>query len=153
MPTSTSQRWARASISLSIALAFADASVVVLALPQIVIRLHTSISHVTWVITAYNLSFIACTLVIVPFATRLASRRALVTGLAIFGLASLGSGAAGDLTVLIVFRCIQGAGAAPAGVRVAAAVHRQGDSGSSCCTAGRRPPRSAPPSVPQPAGS
>ena len=112
MPASTSQRWAHASISLSIALAFADASVVVLALPQIVIRLHTSISHVTWVITAYNLSFIACTLLIVPFATRLASRAALVTGLAIFGLASLGSGAAGDLTVLIVFRCVQGAGAA-----------------------------------------
>ena len=112
MPTSTSQRWARASISLSIALAFADASVVVLALPQIVIRLHTSISHVTWVITTYNLSFIACTLVIVPFANRLASRAALVTGLAIFGLASLGSGAAGDLTVLLVFRGIQGAGAA-----------------------------------------
>jgi predicted MFS family arabinose efflux permease len=112
MLTTTSQRWARASISLSIALAFADASVVVLALPQIVIRLHTSISHVTWVITTYNLSFIACTLVIVPFANRLASRAALVTGLAIFGLASLGSGAAGDLTVLLVFRGIQGVGAA-----------------------------------------
>lgn len=112
MSISTSTRWARASVRLSIALAFADASVVVLALPQIVIRLHTSISHVTWVITAYNLSLILCTVAIVPFATRLASRAALVTGLSIFGLASLGSGAAGDLTVLIVFRCVQGAGAA-----------------------------------------
>jgi predicted MFS family arabinose efflux permease len=112
MPDRTSQRWAHASVRLSIALAFADASVVVLALPQVVIRLHTSISHVTWVITAYNLSLIACTVAIVPFASRLASRAALVAGLAIFGLASLGSGAAGNLTVLIVFRCVQGAGAA-----------------------------------------
>jgi predicted MFS family arabinose efflux permease len=99
-------------VRLAIALAFADASVVVLALPQIVQRLHTSISHVTWVITAYNLALILCTIVIVPFASRLANRRSLVTGLAVFGLASLGAGTAGDLTTLIVWRCIQGAGAA-----------------------------------------
>ena len=100
-----------ASVRLAIALAFADASVAVLALPQIVTRLHTSISHVTWVITAYNVALIASTIAIVPFATRLASRRALVTGLAVFGLASLGSGVAGSLAVLVAFRCIQGAGA------------------------------------------
>ena len=99
------------SVRLAIALAFADASVAVLALPQIVERLHTSISHVTWVITAYNLALIASTVVMVPFADRLASRRALVAGLAIFGLASLGSGLAGSLLVLVVWRCVQGAGA------------------------------------------
>ncbi|HXO09483.1 MAG TPA: MFS transporter [Solirubrobacteraceae bacterium] len=99
------------SIRLAIALAFADASVAVLALPQIVERLHTSISHVTWVITAYNLALIASTVVMVPFADRLASRRALVSGLVIFGLASLGSGLAGSLPVLVVWRCVQGAGA------------------------------------------
>jgi MFS family permease len=131
MPTSTSQRWAHASVRLSIALAFADASVVVLALPQIVVRLHTSISHVTWVITAYNLSLIACTIAIVPFATRLASRAALVTGLAVFGLASLGSGAAGSLTILIVFRCIQGAGAALLVCASLPLFARRDDSGSS----------------------
>ena len=75
-------------------------------------RLHTSISHVTWVITAYNLALIATTVVMVPFARRLASTRALVTGLGVFGLASLGSGLAGSLLVLVVWRCIQGAGAA-----------------------------------------
>jgi MFS family permease len=100
------------SVRLAIALAFADASVVVLALPQIVIRLHTSISHVTWVITAYNLALIATTLLVLPVATRLATRRWLVAGLTLFGLASLGSGAAGSLTVLVVFRCLQGIGGA-----------------------------------------
>jgi MFS family permease len=110
--TQASVRWASTSVRLAIALAFADASVVVLALPQIVQRLHTSISHVTWVITAYNVALIACTIVIVPFASRLANRRSLVTGLALFGLASLGAGTSGDLTTLIVWRCIQGAGAA-----------------------------------------
>jgi predicted MFS family arabinose efflux permease len=100
-----------ASVRLAIALAFADASVVVLALPQIVVRLNTSISHVTWVITAYNLALIASTVAIVPLASRLASRRALVVGLGVFGLASLGAGVAGTLPVLVVWRCVQGAGA------------------------------------------
>ncbi|HEX8977141.1 MAG TPA: MFS transporter [Solirubrobacteraceae bacterium] len=100
------------SVRVAIALAFADASVAVLALPQIVVRLHTSISHVTWVITAYNVALIASTLLVLPVAARLARREWLVGGLALFGLASLGSGAAGDLTVLIVFRCLQGVGGA-----------------------------------------
>lgn len=97
---------------LAIALAFADASVAVLALPEIVVRLHTSISHVTWVITAYNLALIATTVAILPVARRLAGRPVLVAGLALFGLASLGSGAAGSLAVLLAFRCLQGAGGA-----------------------------------------
>ena len=111
-PSPRTSRWASASVRLAIALAFADASVAVLALPQIVVRLHTSISHVTWVITAYNIALILATLAVLPVARRLASTRALVAGLTVFGLASLGSGAAGSLTVLIVWRCIQGAGGA-----------------------------------------
>ena len=111
-PSSRPSRWASASVRLAIALAFADASVAVLALPQIVVRLHTSISHVTWVITAYNIALILATLAVLPVARRLASRRALVAGLTVFGLASLGSGAAGSLTVLVGWRCIQGVGGA-----------------------------------------
>jgi MFS family permease len=105
-------RWLRLSVLLAVVLAFADASIVVLALPQIVDRLHTSISHVAWVIVAYNLSLIAGAAAVAPFASRLRSRRALVAGLTVFGLASLAAGAAGTLEVLIVARCAQGAGGA-----------------------------------------
>jgi len=98
------------AVALAIGLAFADASVAVLALPQIVVHLHTTISHVTWVITAYNLALIATTLAILPVARMLASRRALVAGLALFGLASVASGAAGNLKVLVLCRCLQGIG-------------------------------------------
>ncbi len=108
----SSRLWQDLSVRLAVALAFADASIVVLALPQIVERLNTSISHVTWVITAYNLALIAGALAIIPFAGRLGSRRALVTGLAVFGVASLGCGAADSLTLLVVLRCVQGAGGA-----------------------------------------
>jgi MFS family permease len=108
----TSLHGTEISVRLAIALAFADASVAVLALPQIVIRLHTSISHVTWVITAYNLALILSTVAILPVASQLAGRRWLVAGLALFGIASLGSGAAGSLAMLVVFRCLQGVGGA-----------------------------------------
>src|SRR5512140_3393792 len=86
---SSSSVWLRLSVSLAVALAFADASIVVLALPQIMERLHTSISHVIWVIGAYNLALIAGAVAIIPMAGRFTSRAALIVGLAVFGLASL----------------------------------------------------------------
>jgi MFS family permease len=104
--------WLRVSVLLAVTLAFADASIVVLALPQIVDRLHTSISHVAWVIMAYNLALIAGSAAIMPVASRLGSKTGLIAGLGLFGLASLGSGAAGTLGFLIVMRCVQGAGGA-----------------------------------------
>jgi MFS family permease len=97
---------------VAVALAFADASIAVLALPQIVIRLHTSISHVTWVITVYNLALITGSLAILPIARWLTSRWALIGGLALFGLASIGSGVANSLAVLLTMRSIQGVGGA-----------------------------------------
>jgi predicted MFS family arabinose efflux permease len=112
LPASRSGRWLRLSVLLAVTLAFADASIVVLALPQIVDRLHTSISHVAWVIVAYNLALIAGSLAIMPFAGRLASKPALIAGLGLFGLASLGSGAANSIGFLIALRCGQGAGGA-----------------------------------------
>jgi MFS family permease len=104
--------WQNLWVRLAVALAFADASIVVLALPQLVDRLHTSISHVVWVIVAYNLALIAGSAAILPVARRLASRRVLVAGLALFGLASIGCGAAGNLAALIPLRCAQGLGGA-----------------------------------------
>jgi MFS family permease len=99
-------------VRLAVALAFADASIVVLALPQIVIRLHTTIAASVWVIVAYNLALIAGSVAIIVLGRRPASRRALVAGLVVFGLASLGCGAAGSLAVLIPLRCLQGLGGA-----------------------------------------
>jgi MFS family permease len=112
MRASSSRLWLKASVSVAVALAFADASIAVLALPQIVVRLHTSISHVTWVITAYNLALITGSLAILPIARWLTSRWSLIAGLTLFGLASIGSGVANSLAVLITMRCVQGVGGA-----------------------------------------
>jgi MFS family permease len=101
---------ANVTVRLTVALAFADASIVVLALPQIVGRLHTSISDVTWVIMAYNLALIVSAAAAIPFARRLASPQALIAGLAVFGLASIGCGVANSMSVLVPLRCVQGVG-------------------------------------------
>jgi MFS family permease len=98
------------SIALAVALAFADASIVVLALPQIVTQLHTSISHVTWVIMAYSLALILTAGAVIPFARRAASTRALVGGLALFGISSIGCGLANSMSALVPLRCLQGVG-------------------------------------------
>jgi MFS family permease len=99
-------------VSVAVALAFADASVVVLALPQIVDRLHTSISHVTWVIMAYNLALIAGALAILAMSGRLTSKPVLITGLVVFAAASLACSQAQSLGILVVLRVVQGIGGA-----------------------------------------
>src|SRR5438309_431923 len=123
--------WQNLWVRLSVALAFADATIVVLALPQLVDRLHTSIGHVVWVIVAYNLALIAGCLAIVPVARRVQSRAALVAGLVVFGLASIGCGAADSLAALIPLRCVQGLGGALvlcASLPLFAGAAREGDS-------------------------
>ncbi|MGH2843745.1 MAG: MFS transporter [Solirubrobacteraceae bacterium] len=105
-----SRAWQSVAIRLAVALAFADASIVVLALPQIVARLHVSIAHVTWVIMAYNLALIGGAAMAIPFARRLASASALVAGLVLFGLASIGCGICDSMTALVPLRCVQGLG-------------------------------------------
>jgi MFS family permease len=105
-----SRLWQNLTVRLCVALAFADASIVVIALPQIVTRLHTSISHVVWVIMAYNLALMVGSAVAIPFARQLASTTALTVGLALFAIASLGCGLANHLSELIPLRCVQGVG-------------------------------------------
>jgi MFS family permease len=107
-----SRRWLKLWVSVAVALAFADASVVVLALPQIVDRLHTSISHVTWVIMAYNVALIAGALAVLVVSSRLTSKPVLIGGLLVFAVASLACSQAQSVGVLVALRAVQGIGGA-----------------------------------------
>jgi MFS family permease len=104
--------WRELSVRFAVGLAFADASIVVLALPQIVQQLDTTIERSTWVIMAYNAALIAVVLAFLAVGRRVHARPALLGGLALFGLASLGCGVAGSLELLVAMRCVQGAGGA-----------------------------------------
>ena len=89
------------------AIAFADSSIVVLALPELYGRFHTSITGVSWIITAYNAA-----VAVTAFALVLTRRSLLPAGLLVFFAASIGCAVAESLAFLIAARTVQGIGAA-----------------------------------------
>jgi MFS family permease len=125
-------RWRQGfSIRIAVALAFADASIAVLALPQIIGEFDTTIQQVTWVIMAYNLGLIVAVVPIVFAARRVPSGPALLAGLAVFGFASIGCGLAESFGWLVALRCVQGVGGALllcASVPLLAGIARPGES-------------------------
>jgi MFS family permease len=95
-----------------VAVAFADSSIVVLALPDLYGAFDTSIVGVSWVITSYNLVVAVAAAAIAALSRHLDPRRWAQVGLALFTVASIGCAASWSLPALIVFRCVQGLGAA-----------------------------------------
>jgi MFS family permease len=80
---------------------------------------------------AYNLALIVTAVAVIPFARRLDSTRALIAGLALFALASIGCGAANSMSALVPFRCLQGVGGGVllcASLPMFASTARRGDS-------------------------
>src|SRR5262245_31202805 len=92
-------------LAIAAGLGLADASIVTLALPDILSELHTSVEGVAAVIGAYT---VVLAVTLVPF-ERLASTVSLravgAGGFALFAVASAACAAADSLTVLLVSRC------------------------------------------------
>ena len=89
-----------------------DITVVNVALPAIGTDLSLDRAALTWVVTAYTLCFGGLMLLGGRLADLLGRRRVFLAGLTTFTLASLGAGLAGDGTVLVAARALQGVGAA-----------------------------------------
>ena len=102
----------RALLAAAVATAFADSSIVVLALPELYGRFHTTITGVSWVITAYNAAVAVAALALVVLVRRLDARALLAVGLASFLAASIACAVANSLEFLIAARTVQGVGAA-----------------------------------------
>src|SRR5690242_1151100 len=97
----------RALAAIAAALALADASIVALALPPILVEFDTTISGAAAIVGVYALVLAAC---IWP-------ARALrpgPAGLLLFAAASIGCAVAPNLWVMLGFRALQAAGAAAA---------------------------------------
>jgi predicted MFS family arabinose efflux permease len=101
-----------ALVAVAIGVAFADSSIVVLALPQLLGEFDTSITGVSWVITAYNLVVAVVALAFGRRLARASARRVALAGLVVFLAGSLVCALAGSLEVLVALRCLQGVGAA-----------------------------------------
>ena len=97
---------------VAVGVAFADSSIVVLGLPELYARFHTSIEGVSWVVTAYNAAVAVAALGLIVLVHRVRARGILIAGLLAFFLASLACSLADSLPFLISARCVQGVGAA-----------------------------------------
>lgn len=89
-----------------------DVTVVNVALPTIRIDLATSLTGQQWVVAAYMIALAGLLLSFGALGDRIGHRRVLLTGLAVFGLASLACGVAPTIELLVAARALQGVGAA-----------------------------------------
>jgi EmrB/QacA subfamily drug resistance transporter len=87
-------------------------TLVVPALPFFQREFDTTATWATWIATGFLLSSSVLTPILGKLGDSYGKKRMLVISLGIFGLASLGAAAAWSLPSLIVFRVLQGAGAA-----------------------------------------
>ncbi|XVV00393.1 DHA2 family efflux MFS transporter permease subunit [Actinosynnema sp. CA-248983] len=98
--------------SVPMFMATLDNLVVTFALPVIKAELGASLETLQWVVNAYTLAFATLLLTFSALGDRLGRRRVFAVGIAVFTLASAVAALAGDTTVLIAARAVQGAAAA-----------------------------------------
>src|ERR1039457_3960854 len=104
-----------ASLALILVVAFMvvlDFSIVNVALASIERELHADATAVQWVITAYAITFGGLLVLGGRMGDLWGRRRMFATGLVVFSLASLAGGLAGNLSMLVAARALQGIGAA-----------------------------------------
>lgn len=106
-----------------------DGTIVVVALPRMQADLDLSDAAKSWVITAYVLTFGGLLLLGGRLGDAIGQKRAFVSGVGVFTIASLVCGVATDATTLIVARAVQGTGAAvaaPTGLALIATTYAVG---------------------------
>jgi EmrB/QacA subfamily drug resistance transporter len=89
-----------------------DTTIVNVALPTLVRRLHTPNAQLQWVVDAFNLVFAGAVLAAGSLSDRLGRKGMLIGGLTVFGLASLAGGFMDTSGALIAARGVMGVGAA-----------------------------------------
>jgi EmrB/QacA subfamily drug resistance transporter len=100
------------TMCFALAMAMLDNTVVNIALPTITSKLNATVSDLQWIIDGYVLAFASLLLTGGILGDRYGRKKMFLTGLAIFTLASLGCGLSGSGGQLIMFRALQGVGAA-----------------------------------------
>ena len=104
----------RLALGLTAGLALADASIVTLGLPSILVDLDSTVEGVALVLGVYT----AVLAIVLPFTAMLARRtgsaRVAAAGITLFGLASLACGLVDSLGPLLALRAVQAVGAAGA---------------------------------------
>jgi MFS family permease len=106
-----------------------DGTIVIVALPHVQAELDLSDAGKSWVITAYVLAFGGLLLIGGRVGDAIGHKRAFLSGVGVFTIASLVCGLATDGITLIVARAVQGTGAAiaaPTGLALIATTYAVG---------------------------
>ena len=104
--------WVLAVMSVGTLIVFIDNTVVNTALPAISVDLGASISTLQWVVDSYVLVLAGMLLLGGSLGDRYGRKRWMTIGLLVFGAGSVGAALSETATSLIVFRGVQGLGAA-----------------------------------------
>ncbi len=99
-------------ISLGFFMTLLDLTIVNIAIPNMISRLHASLDDILWVINGYALVLAVLVITAGRIGDLRGPRNIFAAGVALFTLASAACGLAGSPTQLIAFRVIQGVGAA-----------------------------------------
>jgi EmrB/QacA subfamily drug resistance transporter len=107
------RRWFLLAIMcLSLVLVVMSVSGLVTAIPSMQEQLHASASQVQWIIDAYAVVFAGSLLTAGALGDRFGRKRALLTGLVVFGAGTLFAGVASSASQVIAGRAVMGIGAA-----------------------------------------
>src|SRR3954452_1739844 len=101
--------WTLIAVCVATFMLLLDVTIVNVALPSIQTDLNAGLSSLQWVVDAYALTLASFLLVFGSLGDRLGRKRIFAGGFAVFTVASLMCGLAGDPTVLNIFRGLQGA--------------------------------------------
>ena len=107
-----SRVWVLAAAILGSSMAFIDSTVVNVALPALQSSFHASVVDVQWVVESYGLFLSALILVGGGLGDSLGRRKMFLAGVAVFAAASLGCALSSSVRELILWRSLQGIGAA-----------------------------------------
>src|SRR5947209_18427393 len=97
-------------VMLGAIMSILDTTVVNVAIDQLAVAFHSSLTTIQWVITGYTLALAAVIPVTGWAADRFGTKRIYLTSLALFTLGSILSGLAWSAGTLIFFRVLQGIG-------------------------------------------
>jgi len=128
-PQGNARWWALVVVCFAQFMVVLDATITNVALPTIQEALNISDSNLQWVINSYTLAFGGLLLLGGRLSDLLGRRRIFVIGTLLFAIASLANGLAQNEEQIIIFRAIQGIGAAfisPAALSVIMTTFREG---------------------------
>ena len=107
-----SRWWTLGAMCFALFMVMLDNTVVNVSLPSIQRDLHASLSALEWTVNAYTLTFAVLMVTGGRLGDIFGRRRMFLFGVIVFGLSSAAIGFAPNDTTLVVFRAVQGIGAA-----------------------------------------